>query len=267
MSATRQTAVDENSSRKALRLRDVSRSYGGLKAVDGVSFDVDHGERRAIIGPNGAGKTTLFKLISGEERLSAGAVEFLGADISRMAPHRVARRGLGRTYQITRIFLGLTVEQNVVMAAQGIRKGRFALLRPVTKSQAVVDRARECLERVDLERSAGTIAGELGHGQQRQLELALALAADPRVLLLDEPGAGLSAAERALMRDLVRALPEETTLLLIEHDMELALNLSDNVTCMHNGRSIAEGTPDEIKANQQVQDIYLGGGRSDAEGR
>jgi branched-chain amino acid transport system ATP-binding protein len=267
VSAPPQTAVAGNSSEKALRLRDVSRSYGGLKAVDGVSFDVAHGERRAIIGPNGAGKTTLFKLISGEERLSGGTVEFLGADISKVAPHRVARRGLGRTYQITRIFLGLTVEQNVIMAAQGIRKGRFAVLRPITKSQPVVERARACLERVDLERSAAAIAGELGHGQQRQLELALALAADPRVLLLDEPGAGLSAAERALMRDLVRALPEETTVLLIEHDMELALNLSDNVTCMHNGRSIAEGTPDEIKVNQQVQDIYLGGGSSDAEGR
>jgi branched-chain amino acid transport system ATP-binding protein len=267
VSAPPQTAVARNGSEKALRLRDVSRSYGGLKAVDGVSFDVAYGERRAIIGPNGAGKTTLFKLISGEERLSEGTVEFLGADISKMPPHRVARRGLGRTYQITRIFLGLTVEQNVIMAAQGISKGRFAFLRPITKSQAVVERARDCLERVDLKRSSTAIAGELGHGQQRQLELALALAADPRVLLLDEPGAGLSAAERALMRDLVRALPEEATVLLIEHDMELALNLSDNVTCMHNGRSIAEGTPEEIKANQQVQDIYLGGGSSDAEGR
>lgn len=267
MSAPQRTTAAGDTSETALRLRDVSRSYGGLKAVDGVSLDVANGERRAIIGPNGAGKTTLFKLISGEERLSGGSVEFLGTDISKVPPHRVARRGLGRTYQITRIFLGLTVEQNVIMAAQGIRKGKFALLRPVTRSQVVVERARECLERVDLERSAGAIAGELGHGQQRQLELALALAADPRVLLLDEPGAGLSAAERALMRDLVRALPQETTVLLIEHDMELALNLSDNVTCMHNGRSIAEGTPDEIKSNQQVQDIYLGGGTADAEGR
>jgi branched-chain amino acid transport system ATP-binding protein len=256
-----------NDDDKALRLRDVSRSYGGLKAVDGVSFDVAHGERRAIIGPNGAGKTTLFKLISGEERLSEGSVEFLGADISRTPPHRVARRGLGRTYQITRIFLGLTVEQNAILAAQGIRKGRFALFRPVTKSQAVVERARECLERVDLQRSAAVTAGELGHGQQRQLELALALAADPRVLLLDEPGAGLSATERSLMRDLVRALPEETTILLIEHDMDLALKLSHYVTCMHNGRCIAEGTPEEIKSNRQVQDIYLGGGSSDAESR
>jgi branched-chain amino acid transport system ATP-binding protein len=256
-----------NNDDKALRLRDVSRSYGGLKAVDGVSFEVAHGERRAIIGPNGAGKTTLFKLISGEEPLSEGSVEFLGTDISRTPPHRVARRGLGRTYQITRIFLGLTVEQNAILAAQGIRKGRFAIFRPVTKSQAVVERARDCLERVDLQRSSAVTAGELGHGQQRQLELALALAADPRVLLLDEPGAGLSATERSLMRDLVRALPEETTILLIEHDMDLALNLSDYVTCMHNGRSIAEGTPEEIKSNRQVQDIYLGGGGSDAESR
>jgi branched-chain amino acid transport system ATP-binding protein len=244
----------------ALRLQDVSRSYGGLKAVDAVSFDVGYGERRAVIGPNGAGKTTLFKLISGEERLSGGRIEFLGADVSRTPPHRVARRGLGRTYQITRIFPDLTVEQNVILAAQGISKGKFTLLRPVTRSKAVVQRARECLERVDLEKVAGARAAELGHGQQRQLELALALAADPRMLLLDEPGAGLSAAERGLMRDLVRALPEDITLLLIEHDMELALGLSDYVTCMHNGRAVAEGTPEQIKNNEQVQDIYLGRG-------
>ena len=244
----------------ALRLQDVSRSYGGLRAVDSVSFDVAHGERRAVIGPNGAGKTTLFKLISGEERLSGGRVEFLGADVSRVPPHRVARRGLGRTYQITRVFPELSVEQNVMLAAQGIRKGKFTLLRPVTRSGAVVERARECLARVDLENVSGAKAAELGHGQQRQLELALALAADPRVLLLDEPGAGLSAAERGLMRELVRALPDDITLLLIEHDMELALGLSDYVTCMHNGRAVAEGTPDEIKSNEQVQDIYLGRG-------
>jgi branched-chain amino acid transport system ATP-binding protein len=259
-----QHAVDKAKSGAALRLRGVTRDYGGLRAVDDVSFEVAAGERRAVIGPNGAGKTTLFKLISGEEPLSGGTIEFLGADISGMSAHRIARRGLGRTYQITRVFPALSVEDNVILAAQGARSGKFTMLRPVSRRTEVVDRSRSCLERVGLADAGSARASELGHGQQRQLELALALATEPQVLLLDEPAAGLSSAERGLMRDLVRSLSEDLTLLLIEHDMELALGLSDRVTCMHNGRSVAEGTPEEIKGNRQVQDIYLGRGGADA---
>jgi branched-chain amino acid transport system ATP-binding protein len=255
-----QAKCDGASQAPVLRLHGVTRDFGGLRAVDNITFDVDPGERRALIGPNGAGKTTLFKLISREEELSAGRIEFLGVDISRMPAHHVARRGLGRTYQITRIFPALTVEENVMLAAQGVRPGRFSMLRPLRSQRAVVDKAKEAMNRVGLERLGAVRAAELGHGHQRQLELALALAAEPRVLLLDEPGAGLSAVERALMRDLVRSLPREITLLVIEHDMHLALGLADRVTCMHEGKAVMEGTPEEIRRDKRVQDIYLGGG-------
>jgi branched-chain amino acid transport system ATP-binding protein len=241
-----------------LSLTGVTRDYGGLRAVDDVSFDVMEGERRAVIGPNGAGKTTLFKLISREDRLTAGKIQYLGRDITREPPHKAARMGLGRTYQITRIFPALTVEENMILAAQGVRKGKFSLLRSVGSHRSVVDKAHEAIERSRLTRVASSKAAELGHGEQRQLELAIALAGDPRVLLLDEPGAGLSSAERSLMRDLVAGLPDQITVLLIEHDMELALGLADYVTCMHNGKTVASGTPAEIKNNAEIQDIYLG---------
>lgn len=240
-----------------LRLAGVTRDYGGLRAVDGVSFEVSAGERRAVIGPNGAGKTTLFKLISREERLTSGSIDYRGRDITRLPSHRVARMGLGRTYQITRIFPALTVMENLTLAAQGVRKGRFSMIRPGARGE-VAEKARDAVERTGLEEVANAAAAELGHGRQRQLELAIALAGDPTVLLLDEPGAGLSTPERSLMRDLVARLPREITVLLIEHDMELALGLADRVVCMHNGKTVAEGTPDDIQANEEVQDIYLG---------
>jgi branched-chain amino acid transport system ATP-binding protein len=244
-----------------LRLQEVTRNFGGIKAVDGVSFHVMSGERRAVIGPNGAGKTTLFKLISREDRLSSGRIEYMGQNITRLPAHKVARMGLGRTYQITRIFGALTVEENVTLAAQGIRTGKFSMFRPVRTRKDLGDKAGEALRRSGLGKVVRTKAAELGHGQQRQLELAIALAGDPKVLLLDEPGAGLSTAERTQMRELITGLPAEITVLLIEHDMELALGLANLVTCMHNGRSVAQGTPAEIKANESVQNIYLGGGQ------
>ncbi len=242
----------------ALWLDGVTRDFGGLRAVDEVTLTVAPGERRAIIGPNGAGKTTLFKLISGEDRLTKGRIELLGRDITHMPCHRVTRLGLGRTYQITQVFPALSVEENVILAAQGVRHGKFAMLRPLRSRRELVATAREAISRAGLDPVARARAAELGHGEQRQLELALALAADPRILLLDEPGAGLASAERARMRELVRDLPRETTILLIEHDMELALGLADRVTCMHDGRVVAEGSPDQIKNDRSVQDIYLG---------
>ncbi len=242
----------------ALWLDGVTRDFGGLRAVDEVTLTVAPGERRAIIGPNGAGKTTLFKLISGEDRLTKGRIELLGRDITHMPCHRVTRLGLGRTYQITQVFPALSVEENVILAAQGVRHGKFAMLRPLRSRRELIATAREAISRAGLDPVARARAAELGHGEQRQLELALALAADPRILLLDEPGAGLASAERARMRELVRDLPRETTILLIEHDMELALGLADRVTCMHDGRVVAEGSPDQIKNDRSVQDIYLG---------
>ena len=241
-----------------LELDGVTRRYGGVCAVDDISLAVRRGSRHAVIGPNGAGKTTLFKLISRLEPVSAGRITLFGTDITRMAAHRVARLGLGRTYQVTQVFPQLTVIENLLIAVQGKARGRFGVLRSAMGRKALVDRAHETLERVGLDRFVDVKAAELGHGQQRQLELGLALAGDPQVLLLDEPAAGLSGADRGMIRDLVRGLPDEITVLLIEHDMELALGLADRVTCLHNGAKVAEGTADEIRADEQVQDIYLG---------
>ncbi len=244
-----------------LEVVGVTVRFGGLQALGGVEVEVREGEIVGLIGPNGAGKTTIFDLISGHLPLDGGRLRLLGTDITELAADRRAALGLGRSFQDARLFPALTVEENVVLAAQGISGGKFSMFRPVGSRRSLVDRARNAIERMGLASVAATKAAELGHGQQRQLELAIALAGDPKVLLLDEPGAGLSAAERSLMRDLVRGLPDEITVLLIEHDMELALGLADFVICMHNGKPVAEGAPDDIKANTQVQDIYLGRGQ------
>jgi branched-chain amino acid transport system ATP-binding protein len=242
----------------ALSLEGVTRRYGGVCAVDDVSLDVRGGERHVVIGPNGAGKTTLFKLISRLEPVSSGRIELFGGDITKLAPHRVARLGLARTYQITQLFPQLRAIENVLLAVFGLRRSKFRMLRSAFSDKAVVEKAETTLDRVGLGGLGDRVAAELGHGEQRQLELGLALAADPKLLLLDEPGAGLSGADRRRIGELVRGLPEDITVLLIEHDMELALGVADRVTCLHNGAVVAEGTPDQIKADERVQDIYLG---------
>jgi branched-chain amino acid transport system ATP-binding protein len=241
-----------------LQLEGVTRRYGGVCAVDDVSLDVAGGERHVVIGPNGAGKTTLFKLVSRLEPCSGGRIRLFEKDVTRTAPHRVAHMGLARTYQITQVFPALSVLENVLLAVQGPLKVKFRMLRPALGQRALVDKAQAVLERVGLGGTEERLAGELGHGRQRQLELGLALASDPKLLLLDEPAAGLSGSDRGIIRELIGGLPEDITVLLIEHDMELALGLADRVTCLHNGAKVAEGTPDEIKADERVQDIYLG---------
>jgi len=254
----------ENHSRQehpaALLLEDVSKDFGGLRAVDNVSIRVEPGERRAIIGPNGAGKTTLFNLITGELPLTSGRILLFGQDITHTPPHRRIGLGLGRTYQITNIFPGLTVEENVLLAAQGLSGIKFALHRGIPRNGQIRSKALKALEDLRLTQVRDVPAEDLSHGEQRQLELALALAGDPRVLLLDEPGAGLAAGERALMAELIRNLPHELTVVLIEHDMDLALGLVERVTCLHFGRVIAEDEPDRIRENEMVQEIYLGAG-------
>ena len=245
-----------------LELEGVTRRYGGVCAVDDVSLDVAGGERHVVIGPNGAGKTTLFKLVSRLEPCSAGRISLFGRDVSRMPPHKVAHMGLARTFQITQVFPALSVLENALLAVQGPRASKFRMLRPALCQRALVDKARAVLDRVGLRGTEQRPAGELGHGRQRQLELGLALASDPKLLLLDEPAAGLSGSDRGIIRELIGGLPGDITVLLIEHDMELALGLADRVTCLHNGAKVSEGTPDEIKADERVQDIYLG--RADA---
>ena len=241
----------------ALTLDGMTVRFGGVVAVDDVSMTVRPGERRAVIGPNGAGKTTLFRAVSGEVFPNRGKVELFGQDITRKPPNRRAHLGIGRTYQVTNLFPALSVVDNVAVAAHGLSRQRFRSWWPVKLRGEVGERVDRVLEQVGLTDRRDRTVSELSHGEQRQLELALGLAGQPRLLLLDEPAAGLSASERVLMRDLILALPKDLSLILIEHDMDLALKLVDVVTVLDNGRQIAEGSPDEIRRNEDVQAVYL----------
>ncbi|MGE5098097.1 MAG: ABC transporter ATP-binding protein [Betaproteobacteria bacterium] len=241
-----------------LRLDGVRVAFGALRAVDGVSLEVARGERRAIIGPNGAGKTTLFNAIAGEQRVTSGKVVLEGHDVTRLDTARRARRGLARTFQITTLFSGLTVEQNVELAMRGRSRRKLSLFgsgRCTPQERAKVEHG---LAASGLAPRRDTPVRELSHGEQRQLELQLALACEPRLLLLDEPAAGLSPAERVTMARLIRELPRDLTLVLIEHDMDLALGLVDRVTCLYNGQVLCEGDPEAIRKDARVQEVYLG---------
>jgi branched-chain amino acid transport system ATP-binding protein len=244
----------------ALSLTNVSKEFGGLRAVDGVNLTVRVGERRAIIGPNGAGKTTLFNLITGEQPLSGGEITLFTSDVTRLAPHRRAALGLGRTYQfcITHLFPRLTVLENCLLAAQALSPVKFHLHRPITGYPELFERAETVLEKVGLGTKSATEVRNLSHGEQRQLEIALALAGNPKLLLLDEPTAGLSPAESKLMTALLKNLDPTITILVIEHDMDVAFELTERITVLHYGKVIADGLGHEIKANPLVQEIYLG---------
>ena len=242
----------------ALELEGVSKSFGGLQALAGVTFAVRPGERRALIGPNGAGKTTLFNLISGSLPVTAGTITLFGRDVTDTPAHVRAAEGLARTFQITNLFPDLTVLENCVLAVQALTPTRFAMLRPVGAYSALHARARATLESVGLDGVGDALVKNLSHGEQRQLEIALALAGRPRVLLLDEPTAGLSPAESRLMAGLLARLDPAITVLMIEHDMDIALELSPHVTVLHYGRVIADGPRAEVRRDPEVREIYLG---------
>ena len=241
-----------------LRLDGVARRFGGLVAVDGVSLSLGPRQRLAVIGPNGAGKTTLFRLIAGDMAPSAGRISLFGRDVTRMPAHRRARMGLSRTFQVSNLFAGLSVLDNVRLAVQARQLGRWRFLAPIRQGDRIGTAAMDALERVGIGPRAGDRVAELSHGEQRQLEVALALATQPRLLLLDEPAAGLSAGERGRFLELLQSLPRTLPLLLIEHDMTLALSLADMVLCLHNGRPIALGPADEVRHDATVQAVYLG---------
>ena len=241
-----------------LRLEGVSRRFGGLVAVDGVSLTLGPRRRLAVIGPNGAGKTTLFRLIAGDVPPSQGRIFLFGREVTRLPAHRRARLGLSRTFQVSNLFAGLSVLDNVRLAAQAGQPGRWRRLGPVRPGDRVGLAAMEALERAGIAARAGDRVAELSHGEQRQLEVALALATSPKLLLLDEPAAGLSGGERSRLRELLGSLPDSLPLLLIEHDMTLALSLADEVLCLHNGRPIALGPPDRVRGDPTVQAVYLG---------
>jgi branched-chain amino acid transport system ATP-binding protein len=246
-----------SNSAPALSLQGVSRRFGGVEAVRDVTLDIAYGERRVILGPNGAGKSTLFNLIAGEFRPTAGTVVLFGQDVTNLNTQYRARHGLTRTYQTTHLFNRLSALDNLYLAVRGIAPKRMSMLRPRANDQHIA-KAKKVAAQVGLENRLDKIVGELSHGEQRQLELGMALAGDPRMIILDEPAAGLSQAERVRLTELILKLDPAITVMLIEHDMDVALQIAQVVTVMHNGHIIVNGTPDEILANPVVHSLYLG---------
>ena len=242
----------------ALEINELRKSFGGLPAINGVSLAVAEGERRLLLGPNGAGKTTLFNLITGELRPDGGAIRVFGRDVARGRPDRCAHLGVGRTYQIITLFPRSTLAQNVVLALLGVSPRRWDPLTALSAHPSLWKRARAVLGRVGLAASAGKLVMETAYGEQRRLEIAMALAQAPRLLLLDEPFAGLSREERRDMQAVLGAIPREVTVLMIEHDMDVALSFAERITVLHYGQVIMEGTRGEIVANPRVREIYLG---------
>ncbi len=249
--------MNETNGTPILRLRGIEVIVGGVHALRGVDLDVTQGERLGILGPNGAGKTTLFNVISGDFAPTEGQVVIGDLDVST-APSRV-RPGLGvaRTYQQTRLFGGLTVADNLFVAAAGKGGGRLRMFHKGS-DEGYRQHAQQAAAEVWLDDKLGSMVADLSHGEQRQLEVAMAMVTDPSLLLLDEPASGLSSAERERLTELLLALDRSITLMLIEHDMDVALEVAERVVVMHEGLTVAEGTPDEIRANQLVHDIYLG---------
>lgn len=248
----------------AVSIQGVSKSFGGVHAVRDVSFDVADGERRVVIGTNGAGKTTLFNLVAGDLRVTKGEIFVSDMNVTRLPVHKRSRLGMKRTYQTSALFNGLSVRENIYLSLLG-ESSFWSHLNFFKKNTSRTFHAAEIealVEQVDLAERIEDKAGGLSHGERRQLEIALALATKPKVLLLDEPAAGLSVRERGTMLEILQGLDRAMTLILIEHDMGIALGVADIVTVMHEGAVIAEGKPDEIRANARVQEIYLGGAAS-----
>jgi branched-chain amino acid transport system ATP-binding protein len=241
-----------------LSVNEISVRFGSLMAVNRVSFEAQRGQITSVIGPNGAGKSTLFNLISGAIRPSAGRVIFDGRDLTGSAPNHMLAAGLARSFQITNLFFELTVRENLRLAAQFLEHGR-GLLRPVSSSRLALQRVDELVERFRLERKLDELAGFLSHGEQRRLEIAVALAARPRMLLLDEPTQGMSHADTQETGAMIRSLAGDAlSILLVEHDVDLVMSLSDHVVVMHQGAKLAEGTPQMVRSNPAVQSAYFG---------
>jgi branched-chain amino acid transport system ATP-binding protein len=242
----------------ALVLDGVTRAFGALRAVDTVSFAVAAGQKYAVLGSNGAGKTTLFNTITGDFPPTSGRIRFFGEDITELPPHERIRKGLRRTYQSSLLFRDLSVRDNLFLAVRGVANGRFSLRR-AGATHASTLATQELLERARLSHIADELVANLAHGQQRQLEIGMALAGAPRLILFDEPAAGLSPAERRELVALLGSLPAHMSFVLIEHDLDIALRVTEYVTVMHNGRVLKSGTPAEIENDGEVQAIYMGG--------
>lgn len=241
-----------------LRAEGLRKHFGGLAALAGVSLSIAPGERHAIIGPNGAGKTTLFNLITGELSPTKGQVYLDDRDITRLPAYERTNMGLGHTFQRNNLFLGLSVFENVLLAVQHRHQVSRNLFKRAETFENVTRESLDILERLKLTEQRHRVVGELAYGQQRALEIALALASEPTVLLLDEPTAGMSPAETIEMTHFIESLPESLTILIVEHDMDVVFSLADCITVLHYGQVISEGSPEEVRADPQVQEIYLG---------
>jgi branched-chain amino acid transport system ATP-binding protein len=242
----------------ALEIRGLKKSFGGLPATNDVSLTVMPGERRLIIGPNGAGKTTLFNLITGDLKRDAGTIHLFGEEVQRMQPHQRAHRGLARTYQIITLFARDTLEHNVALSLLGMTTARWNMFGALASQAHLYAQARAVLARVGLEHLAQRPLSVVSYGEKRRVEIAMALAQKPKVLLLDEPLAGLSREERASISQLIAGIPRETTVVMIEHDMDTALDLAENITVLHYGSVIVEGTRSAVVNDPKTREVYLG---------
>ena len=240
----------------ALQIRSLKKSFGGLPAINDVSLAVSAGERRLIIGPNGAGTTTLFNLITGDLAADAGSIALFGDEVTRLATHRRVHRGLARTYQIITLFGQDTLEHNIALSLLGLSSTRWNTFRRIPAD--FYEETGEILSRVDLRGLAKRPVSEVAYGEKRRLEIAMALAQKPKLLLLDEPLAGLSREERASVKQLIDTIPREVTVVMIEHDMDTALDMAERITVLHYGRVIVEGTRAEVVADSRTREVYLG---------
>ena len=244
----------------ALRLRGVGRRFGGVQAVQDVDLDVERGQRRAILGPNGAGKTTLFNVITGILPATAGQVRLFGQDVTRWPSHRRTALGMARTFQITSLFPSLTVLDNVLLAITGLRRSKYVMWRLQSSYRDVYDKAHRLLDQAGYRERMDVPIRNLSHGEQRQLEIVLGLASDPRILLLDEPVAGLSSGESAEMGRFLRRLDPELAILLIEHDMDVVFGVADRISVLHFGEVVETGASEHVRRSEKVRQIYLGTG-------
>ena len=242
----------------ALDIQNLFKKFGGLPATRHVTLRVEVGERRLILGPNGAGKTTLFNQITGDIAPTSGSIRLFGLEITGLPPSRRAHLGIARTYQVITLFQKDTLEHNVMLALLGLSRRRYDMVRPLASMPQMRERAQRALARVALDHVAQRKVSDLSYGEKRRLEIALALAQEPKLLLLDEPMAGLSTEERTTIRNLIAAIPRTTTLVMIEHDMDSALSLVDKVTLLHYGQVLVDGDRETVVANPQTREVYLG---------
>jgi branched-chain amino acid transport system ATP-binding protein len=242
----------------ALSISGLNKSFGGLQVINDLNLQVASGARHAVIGPNGAGKTTLFNLITGWLRADAGSIEFEGAELGRLDPPDITRCGVARSFQRNTLFNGLSTFENLRLACQATHPSRYDPIRDRARFGNVAEQARAVARRMGLDARLDLAVSELSYGQKRQLEVAIALCSAPRLLLLDEPAAGTSPAERATLIRLIGELPREVTLLLVEHDMDVVFEVCERITVLSYGRLLATGTPDEVRNDRAVRDAYLG---------